>query len=59
MDEIVAYMENEAGSWMDKEVYTMYLLDVISRFTMREGGIVTSEAAKPFALWGKVLERMI
>ena len=59
MDEIVAYMENEAGSWMDKELYTMYLLDVISRFTMREGGIVTSEAATPFLLWGNLLERVI
>ena len=39
--------------------YAMYLLDVVSRFTMREGGKVTGEAAKPFVLWGKVLERMI
>ncbi len=59
MDEISRYMESNAGRWIDKELYAMYLLDVISRFTMREGGKVTGEAAKPFALWGKVLERMI
>ena len=37
----------------------MYLLDVISRFMMREGGKVTGEAATPFALWGKILEGVI
>lgn len=58
-EEIITYMESEAGSWMDKGLYTMYLLDVISRFTMREGGKVTGNAAAPFALWGKVLETVI
>lgn len=59
MDEISRYMESNAGKWMDKELYAMYLLDVISRFTMREGGKVTGEAATPFALWGKLLEKLM
>ena len=59
MDEISAYMESDAGRWIDKELYAMYLLDVISRFTMREGGKVSGKAAKPFALWGKVLKFVI
>lgn len=59
MDEISAYMESDAGRWIDKELYAMYLLDIISRFTMREGGKVSGEAAKPFALWGKLLEKLI
>lgn len=58
-DEISTYMESNAGRWIDKELYAMYLLDVISRFTMRENGKVTGEAAKPFALWGKLLEKLI
>ena len=58
-DEIVAYIDSNAGRWIDKELYAMYLLDVVSRFTMREGGKVSGEAAKPFALWGKVLEKLI
>ena len=58
-DEIIAYIGSNDGSWIDKQLYAMYLLDVISRFTMREGGKVTGEAATPFALWGKLLERMI
>ena len=52
-------MESDAGKWIDKELYAMYLLDVISRFTMRENGKVTADAATPFLLWGKMLEKMI
>lgn len=59
VDEISTYMESNAGRWIEKELYAMYLLDVISRFTMREGGKVTGEAAKPFVLWGKLLEKLI
>ena len=58
-DEIIAYMESDAAEWIDRQLYAMYLLDVISRFTMREGGKVEGEAAVPFALWGKVLEGVI
>ena len=58
-DEIIAYAGSSEGKWIDRQVYAIYLLDVISRFTMRESGKVTGEAAKPFALWGKVLEKLI
>ena len=58
-DEIIAYIGSNDGSWIDKQLYAMYLLDVISRFTMREGGKVSGNAATPFALWGKVLEKVI
>ena len=58
-DEIIAYIGSSEGCWIDKQLYTMYLLDVISRFTMREGGKVTGGAATPFDLWGKVLEKLI
>jgi hypothetical protein len=58
-EEIIAYIESDAGGWIDKQLYTMYLLNLISRFTMREGGKVTGEAAKPFALWGKILKKLI
>ena len=58
-DEFISHISSDAGKWIEKDVYAMYLLDVISRFTMREGCKVTGDAAKPFALWGKLLERMI
>ena len=58
-DEIIAYIASDEGKWVDGQLYAMYLLDVISRFTMREGGKVTGNAAAPFSLWGKVLEKLI
>lgn len=58
-NEIIAYIDSNAGEWIDRQLYAMYLLDVISRFTMREGGKVTGDAATPFELWGKVLEWLI
>ena len=58
-DEILSYIHSDAGKWIDRQLYAMYLLDVISRFTMREGGKVSGDAAAPFCLWGKVLEKLI
>ena len=58
-DEIIAYIGCDTGRWVDRQLYVMYLLDIISRFTMRERCKVTGDAATPFALWGKVLERLI
>lgn len=58
-DEIIAYTESDGGKWIDKQLYAMYLLDVVSRFTMREHGKVNGEAAKPFELWGKILESIM
>ncbi len=58
-DEIIAYIGSDAGKWIDREKYAMYLLDVISRYTMREGGKVSGDATAPFALWGKVLEKLM
>lgn len=59
VDEFTALMASEEGAWIDKEVYRLYLVEIISRFTMREGGKVTGEVATPFALWGKLLEKLI
>ena len=58
-NDIIPYIDSEAGEWIDKGLYAMYLLDVVSRFTMRERGKVTGEAAAPFKLWGKVLEKVM
>lgn len=58
-NDITAFIESDNGKWIDKKLYAMYLLDVISRFTMREGGKVSGEAAKPFVLWGKILESLM
>ena len=59
VDEITAFMASEEGAWIDKGVYRLYLIEIISRFTMREGGKVTGKAATPFALWSNLLEKLI
>ncbi len=58
-DDIIAFIENGNCKWIDKLLYKIYLLDMVSRFTMRENGKVNGEAAKPFELWGKILESII
>ncbi|MBO5864575.1 MAG: phosphotransferase [Bacteroidaceae bacterium] len=58
-DDFATYINCDKGRWIDKRKYAMYLLDVISRFMMREGGKVTGEAATPFALWENVLKNLI
>lgn len=54
--EIIDYMESKKGSWIDKEKYPLYLIDVISRFTIREKGNVSGDIAKSFSLWTNLLE---
>ena len=56
--DFAAYINSETGKWIDRELYAMYLLDVISRFTIRERGKVTGDAATPFSLWGELLEML-
>lgn len=58
-DDIIAFIENGNCKWIDKLLYKIYLLDMVSRFTMRENGKVNGEAAKPFELWGKILESIM
>lgn len=41
--------------WCDKESLRCYLLDIISRFTMREKGPVQGAAAQPIELWCYIL----
>lgn len=58
-DDITAFIENGNCKWIDKLLYKIYLLDMVSRFTIRENGKVNGEAAKPFFLWCKILESLI
>ncbi|MDO5460085.1 MAG: phosphotransferase [Bacteroidales bacterium] len=58
-NDITAFIESDNGKWIDKKLYKIYLLDMISRFTLRENGKVSGKAAAPFALWGKILESLM
>ena len=59
VDDIMAFMASKEGAWIDKRVYRLYLIEIISRFTTREAGKVTGKAATPFALWSNLLEKLI
>ncbi len=54
--QIIEYMQSGKGNWIDKASYSLYLLDVISRFTVREKGNVNGEVAKSFQLWMDLLQ---
>ncbi len=56
--EVLDYMQSSAGAWVDKELLKLYLLDVISRFTMREGGRVEGDVAHSMDLWITILDRI-
>lgn len=58
-NDFASYMQTEEAAWIEKDSYLLYLLDVVSHYTMREGGKVTGDATTPFTLWGKVLEKLI
>ncbi len=54
--EIIRFMNSEGGEWMDKDCYTLYLLEIISRFTRREKGDVKGDMLMSFGIWNALLE---
>ena len=55
-DEIIAYMQTPAASWMDGKLYSMYLLDMFSRYTVRENGRVKGDIAVQMQVWFDLLK---
>lgn len=58
-EDVLKYMDSDKGKWINKKEYLLYLLDVISRFTMREGGKVEGDMIQLFEFWiiliGKIM----
>ncbi len=54
--EIMTHLRSADCAWFKRDDMVLYLLDVMSRFMMREGGKVEGDAAQPFALWGTLLK---
>lgn len=54
-DLIIAYMQSAKGRWMNRESYTLYLLDVIARFAIREQGHVEEAIKKYMMVWYNLL----
>lgn len=55
-EDIIAYMQSSKGAWMNKELYTLYLLDIIARFTVREQGLVKGDMAHSMKIWYELLK---
>ncbi len=53
---IIQFLQSPHANWIDKEKYTLYLLDVISRFSVREKGNISGDVATSFSLWSNLLE---
>ncbi len=54
--EITAFMNSKKGAWIKKQEYTLYLLDIISRFTVREGKKVEGGEKELFAIWNNLIK---
>ena len=56
VEDIQNYMSSQEGCWIDAEKYRFYLLDIISRFTIREKGNIEGDMNKSFAIWFDLLD---
>lgn len=54
--EIMDFMLSNDSSWINKETYILYLLDVIARFTIREKGNVSGDIAHSMEIWNELLK---
>lgn len=57
-DEIIAYIDSADGKWVDKTEYQLYLLDIITRFTIREKGHLSGDVAHSMRIWTGLLRRL-
>ena len=54
--EITAFMASEEGTWIDKGIYRLYLIEIISRFTTRENKKVQGAEKELFTIWSNLLK---
>lgn len=53
--EIIEFLQSPDANWINRESYILYLLDIISRFTMREKGMVEGDIAHSMKVWNDLL----
>ncbi len=53
--EVIAFLQSPNADWVNKERYTLYLLDIISRFTVREKGTIEGDIAHSMKIWNDLL----
>ena len=52
VEELTRYMGSDEGKWIDREMLEMYVLDVMSKYVMREGGKVKELGL--FGVWATI-----
>lgn len=54
--EIISMIHSDAAQWMSQESLRYYLLDIISRFTVRERGVYSGDVERMMNIWLKVMK---
>ena len=57
VEELKRYMNSVDGEWIDREMLEMYLLDVMSKYVMREGGKVKELGM--FGVWCGMMDIIV
>lgn len=57
VEELTRYMGSAEGAWIDREMLEMYLLDVMSKYVMREGGKVKELGL--FGVWSGMMDIIV
>ena len=57
VEELARYMGSNEGKWIDMEMLEMYLLDVMLKYVMREGGKVKELGL--FGVWGGMMDIIV
>ena len=55
-DDIINFLQSQEGKDFNREDYTLYLLDVIARFILREKGHIKGDVARSMKIWGELLK---
>lgn len=53
--EFIEYLQSSEEIQIYREVYTLYLLDMIARFTIREKGVINGDMIRSMKIWSDLL----
>ncbi len=57
--QIFEYLASNSGKWIDRELYLLYIVDSIARYTIREKGKVEENMEKTFKYWYEILQYLL
>ncbi len=56
--DIIAFLHSPKAAWVDRRLYLYYVLDVISRFTLRDKGGKNDDYIMMFNIWVNLLKEL-